>query len=131
MQKLPYDFQMIGAVSYKESMRYICDSDLLLAINGTTERDNIFIPGKLFDYIAANKPILLIGHRGAASEIVENGRLGAVRAPDDTNGISKDIHRFYRRWEQSMLFESNRQYVDRFHASTIAKQLAGVLESVV
>lgn len=131
IRDLSIDCQMVGAVSYKESMQYMCNSDLLLAINGIEARDNIFIPGKLFDYIAANKPILLIGHRGAASEIVEHGNLGAVRAPNDIDGMSRDIFRFYRRWERSTLFEPNTQYVNRYHASNVAEQLAGVLDSVV
>lgn len=131
IRKLAIDCQFIGAVPYKESMQYMCHSNLLLAINGVEDRDNIFIPAKLFDYIAANKPILLIGHRGAASEIVEHGNLGAVRAHEDIEGISQDILRFYRRWEQSLPFEPDKRYINRYHASNVAKQLAGVLDSVV
>ena len=128
---LSIDCQMIGAVSYKESMQYICSSDLLLAINGTEDRDNIFVPGKLFDYIAANKPILFIGHRGAASEIVEQGNIGAVCEHDDIDSISREILGFYRRWELSQPFEPNTPYIHRYHASNVAKQLAELLDSVV
>ncbi len=125
------DCQQIGAVSYKRSMHYICSSDLLLAINGTEDRDNIFIPGKLFDYIAANKPVLLIGQRGAASEIVEQGRLGVVCAHENIDGISKEIFRHYRRWQRSLPFEPDKAYTDRFCASNVAEQLAGLLDSVI
>ena len=112
-------------------MQYISNSDLLLAINGIEDRDNIFIPGKLFDYIAANKPIILIGHKGAASEIVDKGNLGAVRKHEDIEGIVTDILYFYRRWERSLPFNPDSQYVHGYHASTAAKQLAAVLDSVV
>jgi glycosyltransferase involved in cell wall biosynthesis len=125
------DFQMVGAVSYKESMHYICSSDLLLAINGTEDQDNIFVPGKLFDYIAANKPILFMGHRGAASEIIEKGNIGAVCEHDDIDGISREILSFYRRRELFQLFEPNTPYIRRYHASNVAKQLAELLDSVV
>ena len=130
-RSLSVDCQLIGAVSYKASMQYICSSDLLLAINGTEDRDNIFVPGKLFDYIAANKPILFIGHRGAASEIVEQGNIGAVCEHDDIDSMSREILGFYRRWELSQPFEPNTPYIHRYHASNVAKQLAELLDSVV
>lgn len=69
--------QFIGTVSYKKAMRYILDSDILLLINGKSERNNIFIPGKLFDYLAANKPILFIG-KGQPADIISE--LGIGRA---------------------------------------------------
>jgi glycosyltransferase involved in cell wall biosynthesis len=125
------DCQLIGPLPYKESMQHISNSDLLLAINGIEERDNIFIPGKLFDYIAANKPILLIGHQGAASEIVVSGNLGAVRKHQDIDGIASEVLRFYRRWERSLPFQPYSEHILRYHASTAAKQLAAVLNSVV
>ena len=81
--------------------------------------------------IAANKPMLLIGQRGAASEIVEQGRLGAVCAHENIDGISKELFRFYRRWQRSMPFEPNTRYTSRYHASNVAEQLAGLLDSVV
>lgn len=130
-QNLSIDCRMIGAVTYKKSMRYMSGSDLLLAINGMEDRHNIFIPGKLFDYIAANKPILLIGHRGAASEIIEDGDLGAVRSPEDIDGIGCDILRYYRRWEQCIPFEPNTSHIKKYHASKVAEQLAEILDSVV
>ena len=125
------DCQMLGPVPYRESMRLISSSDLLLAINGDEDRDNVFIPGKLFDYIAANRPILLLGQRGAASEIVERGNLGAVRKHEDIEGIGAAILDFYHRWERSLPYEPNVPYINRYHASTTARQLAEVLNSVV
>jgi len=130
-RSLSVDCQLIGPVSYKACMQYISSSDLLLAINGTEERDNVFIPGKLFDYIAANKPILLLGHSGPATEIVEQGSLGAVCKHEDIDGISREILHFYHRWEQSLPFETNTQYVNKYHAENVAKQFAKILDSVV
>jgi glycosyltransferase involved in cell wall biosynthesis len=130
-RKLSVDCEIGGTVSYKESMQCICSSDLLLAINGIEDRDNIFIPAKIFDYMAANKPILLIGHKGAASEIVERGQLGAVRKHDDIDGICEAIYDLYSQWERSLPFEPDEQYIARYHASNVTKQLVAVLDELV
>jgi glycosyltransferase involved in cell wall biosynthesis len=65
-------FNLIGQVSYQESIKYIIESDLLLLINGLDNSNKIFVPGKLFDYIAAEKPILFIGEGDPETIIMES-----------------------------------------------------------
>ena len=121
------DFRFIGTIPYQESMQYICSADLLLAINGTEKRDNIFIPAKTFDYIAARRPILFIGHKGSASEIIECGNLGAAREHEDIDGIGKDILQIYNKWKDSQPFEPNTQYLSMYYAGNVVRRLASVL----
>lgn len=56
-------------VSYKESLRLMQDSDLLLLIDAPLKK-NIFFPSKLVDYIGARRPILGISSPGPASRIL-------------------------------------------------------------
>lgn len=54
---------------------------LLLRAAGDFERDTI--PGKLFEYIGAGRPILVVGRTdGAVADIVTDYHLGLVCAPD-------------------------------------------------
>jgi len=43
----------------------------LLLINGSEPADDIFVPGKLYDYLMARRPILFVGNQGDAWRIVE------------------------------------------------------------
>ena len=121
------DFRSIGTVSYRESMQYICSADLLLVINGTEKKDNIFIPAKIFDYIAARKPVLFIGYKGSASEIIERGNLGAAREHEDIDGIGRDIFRIYNKWKESQPFDPNTQYLSMYYSGNVVRILAGIL----
>jgi hypothetical protein len=44
--------------------------DALVLANGPTVDDRIFVPGKLYDYLMARRPILFVGEPGDASRIV-------------------------------------------------------------
>jgi len=44
--------------------------DALLLVNGPEDRDRIFVPGKLYDYIMARRPVLFVGGVGDAWRIV-------------------------------------------------------------
>ena len=43
----------------------------LALVNSPDERDVVFVPGKLYDYVMARRPILFVGAAGDASRIVE------------------------------------------------------------
>ncbi len=46
------------------------------------------LSGKVFEYLAARRPILaVVPTDGAAAELVREARAGMVVAPDDVNGI--------------------------------------------
>jgi len=59
----------IGLVQYRNAMEYLKQSDLLLLVNGQNDESKIFIPGKLFDYLATIKPIMFVGE-GQPAEII-------------------------------------------------------------
>lgn len=124
------DFRSTGAVSYRESMRYICSAELLLVINGTKKKDNIFIPAKIFDYIVARKPILFIGYKGSSSEIIERGNLGAAQEHEDIDGIGRNIFQIYNKWKEAQPFEPNTQYLSTYYAGNVVKKLAGILNKL-
>ena len=57
-------------VAYGVALRTMRAMDVLLLMNGPTDEDRIFIPGKLFDYLMARRPVAFVGQRGDAWQIV-------------------------------------------------------------
>lgn len=55
----------VGYVSHKEAVRFQKKSQVLLLIEINSEDTKAIIPGKLFEYMVANRPILAIGPKGA------------------------------------------------------------------
>jgi len=61
------------------------DADVLMVIPGTLGRTAL--TGKLFEYMAARRPILALTSPGRLTSLIETERLGWAVPPDDVEGI--------------------------------------------
>jgi glycosyltransferase involved in cell wall biosynthesis len=57
-------------LGYATAMRTMQAMDVLVLVNGPKATDAVFVPGKLYDYLMARRPILFVGHPGEASALV-------------------------------------------------------------
>ena len=81
--------ELVGYLPRTESLRLQRDSEaLLLLIPEAGGRGKGVLSGKVFEYIAAGRPILaVVPPDGAAAELVRETGSGVVVAPDDVDGI--------------------------------------------
>lgn len=76
----PSVIEMTDQVPKVEATRLMKNSTALLLIySGSFER---YIPGKLYDYLAAGRPVLVFGEKGEACDIVRRFGAGLVVPPD-------------------------------------------------
>jgi len=75
-------------VPHEHAIRAIQQSDVLLIIQPDT---TLQIPGKLFEYIAAAKPVLALACDGATADLVLNEKLGLVSEVDDEDRLKQII----------------------------------------
>jgi hypothetical protein len=77
-------------VSYRESLRLMADSDVLLVIDAPSTEASVFFPSKLADYIGAKRSILGISPPGTTRRILDD--LGQpCHQPGDTQAIAKSL----------------------------------------
>ena len=57
-------------VPYGEALARMRSCAALLLVNGRDPADSVFVPGKLFDYVMARRPVLFVGGAGDARDIV-------------------------------------------------------------
>ncbi len=55
---------------FAAALRCMQAMDALLLVNGPDPGDAVFVPGKLYDYLMARRPILFVGRSGDAADIV-------------------------------------------------------------
>lgn len=81
-----------GYLPFAEALRTMMSMTALLLVNGADESDNIFVPGKLYDYLMARRPVLFVGLPGDAWHIVaESSGTGSCYRHDDTTGLAAAI----------------------------------------
>jgi len=69
-----------GTVSYTESLRLMCSSDILLTIDAPAPL-SVFFPSKLVDYIGSGRRLVGLVPPGAAARVI--GELGGRSVPPD------------------------------------------------
>ncbi len=83
-----------------ESLRLQRDSEaLLLLIPNAEGRGRGVLSGKVFEYLAAGRPILaVVPPDGAAAELIRETNAGVVVAPDDVEGIGSALRELSERF---------------------------------
>ncbi|HMI58441.1 MAG TPA: glycosyltransferase [Gemmatimonadaceae bacterium] len=83
----PSVLEIIDHVGKREASQRMQESDVLLLIaNPSLER---YLPGKLFDYLAARRPVLVFGSKGESSELIDDLHAG-VLCPSGSGAALRD-----------------------------------------
>jgi glycosyltransferase involved in cell wall biosynthesis len=92
-------------VPRREALALQRDSDaLLLLIPEAGGRGRGVLSGKVFEYVAAERPILAaVPPEGAAAELIRNTGAGVVAAPDDVPALTAALSELHARWAAGAL----------------------------
>jgi glycosyltransferase involved in cell wall biosynthesis len=92
--------QLIDYAPRGESLRLQRDSDaLLLLVPDAGGRGKGVLSGKVFEYLAAGRPILaVVPPDGEAAELIRETHSGVVVAPDDVDGIRQALEGLHARF---------------------------------
>ncbi len=95
--------EFTGFVSHKKSIQYMLTSDILVLILFKEEGGDTAVPGKLYEYLAARKPILACVCEGETRKFVIQQRVGKVTSPKGIDSIVNAIIEFYQEWRKGEL----------------------------
>jgi glycosyltransferase involved in cell wall biosynthesis len=126
--------ELIPYASRRRSLELQRDSEvLLLLIPDAGGRGKGVLSGKVFEYLAAERPILaVVPPDGAAAELIRAAGAGDVVAPDDVAGMAEALRALHGKWragtlDGAPLSEEWRRKVSRRARS---EELARLLEEV-
>lgn len=115
-------------VPYARSKALQKGADALLLIVDAGDTSSGVIPGKLFEYVAARRPILCIAAPGATTEIIAGGCLGVAVSPGDIDGVKRALVTLMKVAPGG--FEPDAAYLERFERRKLVEQLAHLLDDV-
>jgi glycosyltransferase involved in cell wall biosynthesis len=92
-------------VPRREALALQRDSDaLLLLIPEAGGRGQGVLSGKVFEYLAAERPILAaVPPEGAAAELIRDTGAGVVAGPDDVPALTRALTELHERWAAGTL----------------------------
>jgi len=121
--------ELAGYVSHRRSVEYLLGADLLLLTRNHGDGLNLTYPGKIFEYLAARKPILALVTEGATADMIRRMRVGVVVPPDDIQAITEAISSFYGKHENGASMLDARPNLDQFERRNLTRSLAHCLNS--
>lgn len=83
-----------GKINHDEVLKRQLGSDVLLLISWMDPKEKMFIPGKVYEYMGSQKPILSIGYKeGSLKDLIEKTNIGYhVSTLEDTKKVILDYY---------------------------------------
>src|SRR5439155_9020565 len=126
--------ELIDHVPRRESLRLQRESDvLLLLIPEAGGRGRGVLSGKVFEYLAAERPILaVVPPDGAAAELIQETHAGVVAPPEDVDAIRAALTGLVERHRAGTLNGTPLAPGDRDRLSRVrrSEELADLLRSL-
>jgi glycosyltransferase involved in cell wall biosynthesis len=121
-----------GYLTHHQSIKILREADLLWLVMGPEETANV-TPGKLFEYLGAERQILgSMPKDGAAADIIRQAGAGLVFAPGDHQGLADAIASLARSWaSHKQLYFRRPGIAEKYDRRIIASRLASALNGIL
>lgn len=110
----------------KEYKLKLANSSVLLSLN--QQGYDVAIAGKIYEYWASGRPILLLDKEGAGANLIRKFNLGIVVDPDDVNGIYEALKKFYFQTRSSNYKRRDIKGIEQFSREKLTLKLIDVIE---
>ncbi len=124
--------KIVNHISHNKVIDIIQTSNLLLLLINNTSNKSGIIPGKLYEYLAAKRPIISIGDKsGDSAKIIEETNAGKMIGFDEKNLLKNTIidHFNSSKTIDFKNFSSNK--IEKYSRKNLAMQYANLLDSIV
>ena len=118
-----------GYIGHSEALRIQKSSQLLLLIEINSEETKGIIAGKLFEYLAAKRPILAIGPiEWDVAKIIEETASGESFLYQEELALKEYILRSYQKYRENKLLSDSKNIRD-YHRKNLTKKLAELIKN--
>jgi len=116
-------------VPKSEAATIMRDADVLLLVTSVGQKS--IATSKLFDYMAAERPVMALADANAAAEIVRQAGIGLCVNPMKTNEIKDALLNFMKWWKQDNYpFRRNEDIIRNFSRRNQAEEMVKILSAV-
>ena len=127
---LTENYKTLGYVSHQEAIQIQHDAQVLLLVEIDSPETKSIIPGKLFEYVAANRPILAIGPEGSDVEgIIKETNTGVYFKYTDKEKLKQQLQLYYEAYLKANL-NVNSKNIEKYSRSALTKSLSTILLNI-
>jgi glycosyltransferase involved in cell wall biosynthesis len=123
--------QLVKYIPHDELIRYQLAADALLLIIAEGARSEIVLTGKLFEYLAVQKPILAVVPPGAAADLLTEANVGVIVPPNDIDAITTQVATLFQAWQhQQLTVTPNHAVIERCERRQLTSKLAAIFDEL-
>lgn len=127
-------FTIDGYISKDESFKRLNQADILFLpqeMSASHEHRSLFIPGKLYEYLKAGKPILALSEPSDCQEIIKASGLGIICSPNDPEDIAEKILILLSKTDVMEDIHVNHELIDAYAFQNKARRIAQIFNEVL
>lgn len=124
----------MGFQSHHIAVRQMQAASVLLFIIPDAPDNRGILTGKIFEYLAAGRPILAVGPPdGDAAKLLHECRAGSMLDRNDIKGMTKRILELFDKWQRQALQEDvpDPEKVARYERKTLVGHLAQMMNELL
>ena len=126
------NFNKLNYVPHQEAMAILNTAQLLLLPINDTPNSLGVIPGKLFEYLAAKRPIICIGPtEGDSSKIIRESNAGYVFPFSDSKNLKQRIISLFKEFKENGSLGHSSVEINKYSRKNLTGQLAKLLDDLV
>ncbi|MBN1874068.1 MAG: glycosyltransferase [Anaerolineae bacterium] len=122
--------ELRGYISHEESVKLLLKSHVLLLTLSDERGVNLTYPGKLFEYLAAQKTILSLVPAGAAADLIGDMEAGPIVSSENVEAIKETVLKLYHQYKRGDTLLKIYKNLDRFERRSLTERLAQYLDVV-
>lgn len=119
-----------GPIQHNEVLKKQKESQGLLLLSWNNKREKMFLPGKIYEYLAAKRPVLSIGYKeGSLKDLIEKTNIGYhVSTLEETK---QSLMNFYNNFtvNNSLKYTGN-SAVNSYSMLATAEKFGNILDSI-
>lgn len=121
----------ISYLSHPEAMKAQHKAQVLLLLINNSVNSKGILTGKFFEYLTANRPILLVGpvDGDAAKILIETGA-GRIAGFEDVAGLRRQVDELYELYQQGRLTVSA-SGTEKYSRRELTRKLAQILDKII
>lgn len=125
--------EKIAYVAHTEAVRLVSESDALLLIVDETETTKHIVPGKVYEYLGAMRPLIALAPpEGAIGDLLRETSGGEIVRQSDIERIAHIVSSMYRRWlrGENLGASMNADAIKRYERREATRKLASLFDQL-
>jgi glycosyltransferase involved in cell wall biosynthesis len=121
--------EVVPYIAHRESIEELLKADCLLLVVDESKESSEIVPGKVFEYLGAHRPILALAQEGAIAEILRETKSGTAVPNQDIEAIKQAFVECYANFiYHRKNFVPDEEKIKQYERREVTRRLAGLLD---